>query len=294
MPQLIIPSISIGVIVSTLLLLFYRHRPRKFSFTYSPKNSFGAPDAFQRWVEIVEKRLSRANSKLNAVKYIAFVACFSLFFFLTSLFLLKNFTASVFLAAATMVIPDHILSIITERKRRKMMDQMAAAIRIFTAEYIHTPQLERGFLAIAERVGAPVGKIFRNAYSDLVIGQNADYVLAALLAKIDIDHGRMFVQLLRQARSDASVSRLFSDLLGKMERHLELYRQNQSALAGERLLALVMALIPVPAFMFMRSFIPETTEFLVETFVGRTMITCAFASILIWALLDKIMGRVDV
>jgi pilus assembly protein CpaF len=248
---------------------------------------------FDEWVHTLERSIRQSNLKINAGLYIAASLLASVAAFFFSLAFLKNLTASIFLALAFLVIPEHILNILIQRKREKTKEQMVAAIRIFTAEYLQTPQLEKALDAVGRRVADPVGGAFRRAYTELMLGKNADMVLAGLARNINNEYGIMFVQLLKLSLHDASISSLFAELLERIESNIELSRKNHANLTGERVLALMMTCIPIPAYFLMSRIIPETTHFLAETFIGRTIITIAFGSIFIWALLDRIMGRVE-
>jgi Flp pilus assembly protein TadB len=104
----------------------------------------------------------------------------------------------------------------------------------------------------------------------------------------------MFIQLLRLAKHDSSTTPLFTDLLEKIENHLEMDRKNKSALTGERLLALFMTLIPIPAILIMSRVVPETMYFLTEVTIGRMITMLSFASMLVWIIIDKIVGRAEI
>lgn len=248
---------------------------------------------FDEWVHTLEKSVRQSNLKVNVTIYMALSMLASTAAFFYSLFLLKNLTASFFLALAFLVIPEHVLNILVQRKKEKSKDQMVAAIRIFTAEYLQTPQLEKAFDAVGKRVGDPVGGAFRRAYTELMLGRNADTVLSGLARNTNNEYGIMFVQLLKLARHDASIRSLFAELLERVESNIELSRKNHANLTGERIMALIMTCIPVPACLLISRVIPETAYFLAETFVGRTIITIAFGSIFIWAVLDRTMGKVE-
>ena len=125
---------------------------------------------------------------------------------------------------------------------------------------------------------------------ELVIGRDPEIVLSRLAGQIDNEYGQMFIQLLRLAKHDSSTTPLFTDLLEKIENHLEMDRKNKIALTGERLLALFMTLIPIPAILIMSRIVPETMYFLTEVTIGRMITMLSFASMLVWIIIDKIVG----
>ena len=205
----------------------------------------------------------------------------------------KNVTASILISAFSFIIPEHLIDMINQRQQDKISQQMTAAIRVFTAEFIQTPQIERGFEVIGKRIEDPVGALFRRAHMELVIGRDPEIVLSRLAGRIDNEYGQLFIQLLRLAKHDSSTTPLFTDLLEKIENHLEMDRKNKSA-DRERLLALFITLIPIPAILIMSRAVPETMYFLTEVTIGRMITMLSFASMLVWIIIDKIVGRAEI
>lgn len=251
-------------------------------------------DIFNQWVTKIDDKIKKNNLRIKIVQYLTLTTVLVVTMFFLSMYIFKNLTASIFLAASFFIIPEYLISIMHDKRKIKIEDQLVAAIRIFSAEFIQTPQIEKGLAAVAVRIGNPVGGYFNDAYHDLMLGRSSDMALATLSAKLDTEYGKMFIQLIQQARKDTSVRALFTDLLSKIEKHLELTRQNISSLTGERILAFIMTMIPVPAYLFINRIIPESKTFIVETFIGRTLITLAFGSMFLWTIIDKITRRVEV
>lgn len=248
---------------------------------------------FYKWVSMMEKSMKRAGVKINVPAYIAVSAALAALAFAGSLSVFENVTASIMLASSVFIMPQHAFEIMRQKKEEKTKEQMVAAVRIFTAEFLQAPQIERGFKAVGERVADPVGEAFRNAHMELVVGREADAVLAKLSERLGGDYGQMFVQLLRLAKNDSSATELFADLLEKIESSIEMGRKNEANLAGEKMLAFIMACCPIPAYLMMARLVPETSYFLAKTAIGRIIVMASFGSMLIWALLDRITWEVD-
>ena len=249
-------------------------------------------DAFSRWIQLTEKRLKRQKI-IRGRLYIFLLIALSIFAFFGALIMFHNLPAAMFVTLTILLIPGRILQISEEKERMKLTEQLITAIRLFAAEFIQTPHLEKGFAAIAARVPPPTGTIFADAYKDLVIGIDPEMVLANLSAKLETEHGKMFVQLLRQARIDMSISTLFPKLLEKVEKHLDLLRKNASGLLGERILTVLTAAAPIPIYFIMRGLLPEVDEFFIRTVVGRVLLAAVFLSMFLWAIIDRIAGRVQ-
>ena len=251
-------------------------------------------DPMDRWIKSVEGRIKRVNSRADGRKFLVFAALLSVLGFAAGIRVFENFTAAAFLAVTLFFLPDQALHFLLERKRNKVTGQLITAIRIFTASFIAMSSVERGFAEVGSRVPNPIGRIFRQAANDLAVGVNPDSVFSTMLSKIGTEHGQMFILTLRQAQHDASVSQLFGELANKLEEHLELSRQNSAALVLDRAVSFFIVLMPIFAYMAMRSAVPETKEFVTQTFPGRLLITGAFLSLLQWGLLDRIVGKTSV
>lgn len=250
-------------------------------------------DKINQWIDATEKNLRKADYKINALTYLILGASLSVISFFIGIYLFKNFTASILLAVSFFILPEHWLNIKNKRKEEKIKEQMLVAIRIFSAEFLQTPQIEKGIEAVGKRVGDPVGKFFRQAHKELII-KDTDIALANLANNLSNEYGKLFVQLLEMAKKDSTVSFMFPELLNKIERNIEATRKNKSDLSGEKVLSLIMALIPIPVYLIMSYLVPETSYFLAETSIGRLIIIVAFGSILLWAVLDSIISRVEV
>lgn len=264
------------------------------SFKKKPvvQNSMVKNDAFSHWVEITERRLKKQKIFHGRV-YIFGIISLAVLAFWGGLFIFRNIPAAVFLGLTMLLIPGRILQMIEEKEKMKLTEQLGATIRLFTAEFIQSPHLEKGFAAVAARVPSPTGTIFADAYKDLVMGTDPELVLANLSARLETDHGKMFVQLLKQARTDMSISALFPKLLEKVEKYLELLRKNASGLSGERILTLLTAATPVPIYFIVRSILPEIDEFFIRTMSGRILLSAVFLSMFLWTVIDRITGRVQ-
>lgn len=249
-------------------------------------------DAFAKWIKMTEKRLNKRKI-IKGRLYVIGVIALSVIAFAIALLIFRNFPAAIFVGLTILLIPDRILQMFEEREKVILTEQMIATIRIFAAEFIQAPHIEKGFAAVATRVSAPTGNIFANAYRDLVMGVDHELVLAKLSARLDTDHGKMFVQLIRQARIDSSINSLFPSLLKKVEKHLEMLRMNASGLTGERILTVTTALAPIPVYFVLKSILPEVDMFFVETLVGRAFLTAVFLSMFLWTIIDRIAGRVQ-
>lgn len=288
---------GLGLTITTLFFLIWQSidtKKNKFKITNSMNTIYiHQKDEITKWIDSLDKTLKRNNLRMNIGK----VLITNILLFLISLFIgiktFKNITASIFLAMSFFVIPEYLLYLYQDFRKKKIEDQMVSAIRIFSTEFIQVRSIEKSFAAIANRIVDPVGRYFSDAYSDLLRGIPLDSVLIKLSNKVDSDYWKMFVQLVRDVNKNSTIINLFSELIAKIEVHIELTRTNQSSITGERIIALIMALSPIPVYFIMQILIPETTEFVTQNAAGRLSITVSFLSLFVFIILDRIIRKVD-
>lgn len=270
-----------------LRMISYRRAARQLS-SLIPRESLDA------WAEATEQRLEAAGVRLRGRLYTGGVTLAVAVALYAGLFVFRNFVAALLMATAAVLLPDQFILQRLEARRLKMLEQMAMAVRIFAAEFTQTPQIGRALGEVAARVPDPLGAVFRNAYRDISKGVSLDQVLSDLMVRLDFAAGRMFVQLLMAARRDSSVAPLFGELVTRLAVQLELIRKNRSELYADRLLSWIMLGSMVPAYFIMRATVAETYEFLVATVAGRIVVALCFLSVIVWVVMDRLMGRVEV
>lgn len=290
-------SIGTGLVTSVVVYLiayFYKQSRDKRkvqtsigSFTVSQK------DNLTEWLNMLDKRLQKNDIKIKSKIIIAVNALSSLTVFIVSFRIFKNLTAAIFFAIVFFIIPEYILFLYETKRKMKIENQMVAAIRMFTAEYLNVRNIEKSFAEISIRVVDPVGGYFADAYMDILMGHSFDSAMSRLSARVDNEYWKMFIQLIYQLEKDSQAIVLFADLVSRVEKSIELSRNNEISLGGERVLALVMALLPLPVYYFMSKIVPQTTTFIVETIAGRLLITVSFISIFAFTFLDKMLRRIE-
>lgn len=245
-----------------------------------------------KWITDLEKKVRATNLNIKVKKFILYKVVIIGATFIISIIYFKNFTASLFLSISMFFVPDYIIHLLDDRRKSREEEQLIIAIRIFTAEYLQHYQLEKVFDTIYNRVPSPLGTYFGDAYYDLMVAKPAESVLANLSAKIDNYYGKMFIHLVMQIKKDSTVINLLPDLLVKLEESLGLEQTNKTSISGERVLAFIMATSPIPVYFFMRTVVPEIEYFVINTMLGRLLITTTFLSLFLFIILDRFIGRV--
>lgn len=290
-------SSGLGLTFTALFLYLWKtfdQKKNKFKITNSMTAIYiEQKDEVIKWINNLDKTLKRNNLKLNIGKIILTNILLFVISLLIGIKTFKNITASIFLAMSFFIIPEYLLYLYQDFRKKKIEDQTVTAIRIFTTEFIQIRSIEKSFVAIANRIVDPVGRYFGDAYTDLLRGIPLDNVLIRLSNKVDSEYWKMFIQLIRDVNNNSTTISIFSDLITRIENHIELTRTNKSSITGERIVALVMALAPIPIYLFVQILIPETTEFVTQNAYGRLFITVSFLSLFVFIILDRIIRRVD-
>lgn len=248
--------------------------------------------AIDKWAAELERKMKATNLNIKVKRLIYYKLITMLVTFIICLSYFKNLTATILISIAMFFIPDYFIHLIDDRKKSKEEEQLIVAIRIFTAEYMQHYQLEKAFASIYNRVPSPIGTYFGDAYYDLMVSKPVESVLFNLSSKIDNYYGKMFIHLMLQIKKDSTVINLLPDLLVKLEESIRLAQTNKTSLSGERILAFIMAISPIPIYLFMGVVVPEIEYFVINTMLGRLLITMTFLSLLLFIVLDRIVGRV--
>lgn len=294
---LIIVPVLIGLVTVILITILYKAiktKDNRWKINIDVNQiRLVQKDAIDDWVNNLDKRLKKQGVHIKTKRLIVINIIVVITIFVLSINTFHNLTASLLLSLTIVTIPEYLINLLEDRYKRKVEDNMIVAVRIFTTEFIKTKSLDKCFAAIASRVVDPIGKYFADAYNEMLSGYKMDKVLEKLATKIDSEYWIMYVQLIHQVRVNSHVIKLFPELVSRIEDHIELSRSNNASLAGERVMALIMAVIPIPAYFFMRSIVPETTTFVTQTGIGRLLVTIAFLSIFIFVVLDRLLRRVE-
>lgn len=291
-PAVIGAAFGVGLVSGATILFFVKEfrwkRATERLASLVPKGHFAA------WEEEAEKTMEAAGIKMGGRLYTAAVLAAAVASFCVGIFGFRNFTAALLMATAAVLLPDRFVLQRRESRRLKMLEQLLVAARIFAAEFNQTPQVERALRSASLQVPPPLGTVLQGACRDLTKGASFTKAISKLMSALDFAGGRMFVQLLMAAKRDSSVAPLFGELVTRLAVQLELARKNRSVLYADRLLSWIMLGAMVPAYLVMRLTVPETGEFLTATVSGRVVVALCFLSVIVWTVMDRLAGRVEI
>lgn len=211
--------------------------------------------------------------------------------FAVLLVLFKNPVPAVFGALLCILIPDQFVYQRRKIHRENVLEQLAAAIRLFTAEYAVAPQIDRCLAVVGQKMPPPIGEIFKRAYIGMIYRKSPDGVFQQLAKDLDSPHGHMFVQLLRSAQTQGQkITPLFHDLVSRITVAQELEKQNKGEISGERVVGILLAILPLPLYLGLQRWIPESNLFLTETAAGRFIVFMCFFSSITWFIVDRLVS----
>jgi Flp pilus assembly protein TadB len=291
-------SLGLGVVITGIVFLVYFYvSAKRGKWRANMKMDAMAAkqkDAIDKFIDSTEKNMSKSKLKLkiSPKAFVFATAAISVILFIWSFVVFKNLFASILLSIIAFSIPDYMFFIMQDRLDKKIQEQTLIGVRVFTAEFLKTRNIEKSMAEASQRVPYPVGDYFADAYGNMLMGHSFDSVISRMNTYTDNNHWKIFVQLLYQLRGDSTVIHLFTDLITRIERGIEASRNNESTLSGERTLALIMSLIPLPAYFMMRDVVPETAYFVVETGIGRLVLVLSFISTLMFLVVDKYSRKI--
>lgn len=251
--------------------------------------------SLERWAARAEKGMRRRVFTAANAPYLAFVLLLSLAGFYAGAAYLRNLPAAALLAAAGVVFPEQVRRIRERAYREKVLEQLGAAVRVFAAEYSDTPQPAKALAAAAGKLPDPIGSVLRRAARDLTTARNygeVDGVLIKLGRELHGEYGKMFVQLLRLSFEDEAVKPLFAKLAARVTAQQDLVRKNRLEVSVDRLLAVVLNLAVIPAYLFVSRIVPEAKEFFLATAAGKGVVVLCLLSAVAGGIMDIAFGGV--
>ncbi|MDQ0287505.1 pilus assembly protein CpaF [Desulfofundulus luciae] len=286
-------AVSVTSLVLLCWRLFARGTLRARLARLASSGARTLSSSLEKWAARAEKGMRRKLFTAANAPYLAFVLLLSLAGFYAGVVYLHNLPAALLMAATGVIFPEQVRRIRERGYREKVLEQLGAAVRVFAAEYSDTPHTTKALAAAASKLPDPIGGILRRAASDLVSSRRPDDVDEALIRlgrELTGEYGRMFVQLLRLSFEDEAVKPLFTKLAMRVTAQQDLVRKNRLEVSVDRMLAVVLNLAVVPAYLFVSRIVPESKEFFLATAAGKGVVVLCLLSALTGGILDILTG----
>jgi Flp pilus assembly protein TadB len=202
-----------------------------------------------------------------------------------------NLIAAALLAVIGILLPDQVIYQQEKTYLGKVMEQMGTAVRMFAAEYAETPNTIRAISIIAPQLPDPIRPIFLRLERDFSIGRDVNDALINLSKNLNFGYGKLFVQILRLSIEDSAVGPMFTRLSIRLAGQQKLIRRSTVEVAMDRLLAIVMNVAVIPAYILITRAMPDSRVFFLSTAVGRTVIVLCLISVIVGIAMDRLLDR---
>lgn len=251
-------------------------------------------DTFNRWIDDAEERLQQGGiTRLKGWQLVLIIIGTCIISLIIGIFVFKNIVAAILMVTSAVLLVDQFIMLKERTIREQLTSQLALAVRVFAATFASNPQVEKGIIAVANACPNPLGKVFKRAEKMIRARIPLDAVLLEMAKGMNFDYGLMFVQLIKQLRSNTLILPLFHEMVSRITAREILMRENRVQVDGERMLSLIMAAAPLPVYCFIQRMIPEAYEFMVTTFLGKLIVCMIFLSAITWAIMSRVTERVD-
>lgn len=288
-------ALSAGALIKLVWGLAAAPAKRRFEELWFSRSKEMLSGALQRWAARAEREMKLGFFRGFSPAHLAVTAVVAVFAFAVVAARLRNPLAAVLAAALAVLLSVQYRTHVYRLRREKIIEQLGAAVRVFSAEYSDTPLTAKALDVTARRMPEPIGSVLRRAASDLAVARGPDDVDRALVRlgrSLHGEYGRMFVQLLRLSFEDQVVKPLFSRLAARITAQQDLIRKNRVEVSTDRALALLLNTLPAPAYFFINRMVPEANEFFLTTTAGKLTVCLCLLSAVLGSLMDIVLGGV--
>jgi len=173
-----------------------------------------------------------------------------------------------------LTVPSTVLSIIVERHRIRMRDQVVAASRALVSQYRAGKTLSSGIAALAKESEPPLATEFGRCVQSENLGETIEDALTAMKDRLNIEAISLFiVTLLVCDKRGGRVTDAVEKISFSLEQLQQIEQKRDTNTAGGRALVAILAAFPaVFAGMF---FVidPQSMSLVFTTFVGQIMLS---------------------
>jgi len=204
--------------------------------------------------------------------------------------IVKSVVPAIIAAGIAMYAPNQIIYAQQRRRKSLALEQLSAAVGLFSNTFLITKSIPRGLEAVAKHVPAPVGEAFQTAYSELTFGVSINQVADQLAETLGISYAYVFASLLKSADKQGDVmAPLFRDLGYKIAAARDKANFQHTEVSTVRYTNVMLLALPVPAYLVLLNKLPEATETFLQTTAGNVLVTMWLVAIIAWVFLDRLI-----
>lgn len=206
--------------------------------------------------------------------------------------LLKDLGVSLILSVGSVFVALLALDWAIEKRERKVLDQLPAAIQLFAVEYDVTKSVEEAMARAAKGVGDPLRGYMDQCARDLMSGKSLKNVLNDFAENVGCAYGRLWAQMLLAASGDMTVVKVMPRLIERLSKQKLLQQKNMTELSGARRIAGILNILVIPCFILVQVLFPKSAGFFNEP-LGRVVIAIFLMSLCVGIMLDRLLQKVD-
>lgn len=272
---------------------------RKIAARRARRNLFASlPEVMQRSNQSIkapswrffDDRIEKAGISSNT--FLIMSAALALSGAMVGLFLLKDFGAVLTLSAGMVFVALLALDWVVEKRERKMLDQLPAAIQLFAVEYDVTKSVEEAMSRAAKGMSDPLRGYMEQCVRDLKSGKSLKSVLDDFAGNVGHSYGRLWAQMLLAAAGDMTVVKVMPRLIERLSKQKLLQQKNMTELSGTRRIAGILNVLVIPCFILVQVLFPESSGFFNEP-LGRIVVAIFLLSLCVGIMLDRLLQKVD-
>lgn len=273
---------------------------RKIAIRQSRRNLFASlPDVIQRSSQAVkapEWRFLNDRAKkagVNSNKFLIMSIALAFTGAVVGFVLLKDLGTAFTLSVGMIFVALLALDWTIEKRERKVLDQLPAAIQLFAVEYDVTKSVEEAMARAAKGVGEPLRGYMEQCARDLRSGKSLKNVLNEFAENIGCTYGRLWAQMLLAASGDMTVVKVMPRLIERLSKQKLLQQKNMTELSGTRRIAGILNVLVIPCFILVQLLFPKSSGFFNEP-LGRVVVAIFLLSLCVGIMLDRLLQKVDI
>ena len=183
----------------------------------------------------------------------------------------------IFLAVISIMIPKFYISFMKDKRLEKFQEQLPVAIdQLYSViQAGQTPQ--QGYAAVAAEQPYPIGNAFKKLSMDIKTGASQETALKSLYAKYPINDIKLFQtgMLIASEATDAVAMNTLKTISNTIKTRASQKKSAKSTIMQGKYTAIILALMPVVAFVGIETAMPDYMNAFLATTMGKVMMTGA-------------------
>jgi len=224
----------------------------------------------------LDSRLDRSGLSMTLANFLAIVIGLGLVGFIISFIFTRNIYLSLAAGIVLLLVPFFYMEYKKRERELKFTEQFPDALSMISRSLRSGHSFTSAIELVGTEVSDPVGKLFKTAYDQQLLGLRINDTLNNLNNRIDSLDLRFFTTA---ADINREVGGNFAEILDKLadtiRERIKIRRQLKVHTAQGRMTGYILAVMPIVVFFLMNFMIPGYQKNLLENDTGRTILIFA-------------------